>query len=91
MIKPKKILETAIKIWKDPVWSKVISAGIILLIASILNKDKVYEFAKFARSIGLEVLLEVVNQNEIETCLNEFIDIVGVKILHQVIYTKFII
>lgn len=29
----KSIKEGTLKIWKDPVWSKVISAGIIALIA----------------------------------------------------------
>lgn len=42
--------EVILKIWKDPVWSKVISAGIILLIATIWTKysnyssQQVYDF-----------------------------------------------
>jgi hypothetical protein len=45
-----KIWESIIKIWKDPVWSKVISAGIILFIATIWTKysnyssQQVYDF-----------------------------------------------
>jgi hypothetical protein len=45
-----KIWEAILKIWKDPVWSKVISAGIILLIATIWTKysnyssQQVYDF-----------------------------------------------
>jgi hypothetical protein len=37
-----KIWEAFLKIWKDPVWSKVISAGIILLIATIWTKYSNY-------------------------------------------------
>ena len=37
-----KIWEAILKIWKDPVWSKVISAGIILLIATIWTKYSNY-------------------------------------------------
>jgi hypothetical protein len=50
MDKLNKIWDTIIKIWKDPVWSKVISAGIILLIATIwtnysnYSSQQVYDF-----------------------------------------------
>jgi hypothetical protein len=37
-----KIRNAIIKVWKDPVWSKVISAGIILLIATIWTKYSNY-------------------------------------------------
>jgi len=45
-----KIWESILKIWKDPVWSKVISTGIILLIATIWTRysnyssQEVYDF-----------------------------------------------
>jgi hypothetical protein len=45
-----KIWVAFLKIWKDPVWSKVISAGVILFIATIWTKysnyssQEVYEF-----------------------------------------------
>ncbi len=42
-----KIREALLKIWKDPVWSKVISAGIILVIATI--------WAKYSNYSGQEV------------------------------------
>lgn len=50
MFKLNKIWESIIKIWKDPVWSKVISTGIILLIGIIWTKyskystQQVYDF-----------------------------------------------
>ena len=36
-------------------------------------------FAEFAHSLGLEVLLEVHNQQELEKHLNEHVDLVGVN------------
>lgn len=42
MNKLNKIWETIIRIWKDPVWSKVIATGIILLIATIWTKYSNY-------------------------------------------------
>ncbi len=50
MDKVNKLWDTILKIWKDPVWSKVISAGIILLIATLWTKysnyssQQVYDF-----------------------------------------------
>ncbi|MBX2932000.1 MAG: hypothetical protein KF781_08655 [Chitinophagaceae bacterium] len=44
MDKLKKIWEAILKIWKDPVWSKVISAGIILLIATIWARYSNYSW-----------------------------------------------
>ena len=38
----KTIWKVIVRIWKDPVWSKVISAGIILLIATIWTKYSNY-------------------------------------------------
>lgn len=58
--------------------AKSIGADAILLIASLLNEKKVLDFAKFAKSLDLEVILEIHNENEINSC-NEFVDIVGVN------------
>jgi len=58
--------------------AKSIGADAILLIASILDKEKVKLLAGFAQSLQLEVLLEVHNENELEV-LNETIDLVGVN------------
>ena len=50
MNKQKKIWEKIIKIWKDPVWSKIISTAIIFIIATIWAKysnytnEQVYNF-----------------------------------------------
>ncbi|MDP4266546.1 MAG: indole-3-glycerol phosphate synthase TrpC [Bacteroidota bacterium] len=58
--------------------SKSIGADVILLIAAALKPAKAKELARLAKSLGLEVLLEVHNEHELGH-INEFIDIVGVN------------
>jgi len=53
-------------------------ADVILLIAAVLEKEKVRKLSAFAHSLGLEVLLEVHEESELDA-LNENIDIVGVN------------
>jgi len=53
-------------------------ADVILLIAAVLEKEKVRDLSALARSLGLEVLLEVHEESELDV-LNENIDIVGVN------------
>jgi len=59
--------------------TKSIGADVILLIASALDVAQTKALSKFAKSIGLEVLLEVRTKEEIDAFLNEDIDIVGVN------------
>ncbi len=58
--------------------SKSIGADAILLIAAALKKNQITRLARFAGSLGLQVLLEVHNLNEIEMG-NEYIHIIGVN------------
>ncbi|MFZ9846674.1 MAG: indole-3-glycerol phosphate synthase TrpC [Flavobacteriales bacterium] len=58
--------------------AKSIGADIILLIASNLEIEQNKRLAKFAKSLGLNVLLEVHNKEELKF-INEFIDAVGVN------------
>lgn len=58
--------------------AKSIGADAILLIASALSKTKIKNMAKFARSLGLEVLFEIHNKEELDK-LNDHIEIVGVN------------
>jgi len=58
--------------------AKAIGADVILLIASILPKERIEDLAKFAKSLGLEVLFEIHNKEELDK-LNNYIDIVGVN------------
>ena len=59
--------------------TKAIGADVILLIASILTPEECRKFGDIARSIGLEVLMEVREREEIVSHMNEFVDVVGVN------------
>ena len=59
--------------------AKSIGADAILLIAAALNPEKLRDLAKFAKSLGLEVLMEVHNGDELSSHLNEYLDVVGVN------------
>lgn len=58
--------------------SKAFGAEIILLIAACLTKDEVKKLASFAKNIGLNVLLEIHNEQELAHICNE-VDVVGVN------------
>lgn len=58
--------------------SKAIGADVILLIAEILDKETILKFTKLAKSIGLEVLLELHSETELHK-INDSIDIVGIN------------
>jgi len=55
-----------------------IGASAILLIASILTKEEVHQLAGFARSLGLEVLFEIHNEEELQK-LSPHVNVVGVN------------
>lgn len=59
--------------------AKSIGADAILLIAAAISPAQTRELATLARSLGLEVLLEVHNAQEIESHLSDEIDLVGVN------------
>jgi len=54
-------------------------ASVILLIAANLEKNQLFDLAKFAKSIGLEVLLEVHDSVELEENINPYLDLIGVN------------
>ena len=58
--------------------TKAIGADLMLLIAECLTKDEVYNLAKTAKKIGLEVLLELHSEDQLEK-VNEFIDLIGIN------------
>jgi indole-3-glycerol phosphate synthase len=58
--------------------AKAFGADVILLIAACLEKDQAEVLAKKAKSLGMEVLMEVHNAEELEK-INDFVDIVGVN------------
>jgi indole-3-glycerol phosphate synthase len=59
--------------------AKAYGADAILLIAAILSKQKIKQYAELAKSIGLDVLLEVHNEAELEKSLMPHLDIIGVN------------
>ncbi len=58
--------------------SKAFGADIILLIAACLTVKEVQQLAIFAKNIGLNVLLEIHNQDELDHICDE-VDVVGIN------------
>jgi len=58
--------------------SKAMGADVILLIAACLTPHHVKELASFAKSLRMEVLLEIHNEEELEHICDE-VDLVGVN------------
>jgi indole-3-glycerol phosphate synthase len=59
--------------------SKSLGADIILLIAAILTPGEVQKLASLAKSLGLNVLLEVHDLEELERSINPDLDAIGVN------------
>lgn len=59
--------------------AKALGADVILLIAAILRPDEIQKFARLAKSLGMSVLMEVHNLEELERSLFPEIDAVGVN------------
>lgn len=58
--------------------SKSMGADVILLIAGILSKSQIDSFSNLAKSIDLEIILEIHNEFEIDK-ITENLDIVGIN------------
>jgi indole-3-glycerol phosphate synthase len=58
--------------------AKVLGADVILLIASALTLDDAYDLGELAHELGMEVLLEVHNEAELDY-ISRFTDMVGVN------------
>lgn len=59
--------------------AKSYGADVILLIASILTQQEIKQFSELAKRIGLEILLEVHSQEELEKSMMSSIDMIGVN------------
>jgi|SRR5690554_204371 len=59
--------------------AKSIGADCILLIAAVLEPGRLKELAQFAHQMGLEVLMEVHDGEELNRSVNEHLDLVGVN------------
>lgn len=59
--------------------AKSIGADCILLIAAALEPMRLKELAKFAKSLDMEVLMEVHDEQELASSVNEFLDLIGIN------------
>lgn len=59
--------------------AKAYGADIILLIAACLDSEEIKTYADYAKSLGLNVLLEVHNEEELQRSLFDSIDAIGVN------------
>lgn len=59
--------------------AKAYGADVILLIAAILSRDKIKQFSEFAKSLNLDVLLEVHNEEELHKSIMPSLDMLGVN------------
>ena len=59
--------------------AKAYGADVILLIAAILTRTEIKAFSEFAQRLGLEVLLEVHNETELQKSIMPSLDLFGVN------------
>jgi len=59
--------------------AKAFGADVILLIAAILSKAEIKRFSELAQSLGLEVLLEIHNEEELHKSIMPSLDMIGVN------------
>ena len=59
--------------------AKAMGADVVLLIAACLSPNEIKNLGKRARELGMEILLEVHDRQELETSLCEYVDVVGVN------------
>jgi indole-3-glycerol phosphate synthase len=59
--------------------AKASGADAILLIAAVLEREQIKQLATLAKSLGLEVLLEVHNADELQKAVMPCLDIIGVN------------
>lgn len=59
--------------------AKAYGADVILLIAAILTRAEIKQFSEFAKSLNLDVLLEVHNEAELQKSIMPSLDMLGVN------------
>ncbi len=59
--------------------AKAHGADVILLIAAVLTRDEIKRFSELAKSLSIEVLLEVHNLEELEKSIMPSLDMLGVN------------
>ncbi|WP_108424171.1 indole-3-glycerol phosphate synthase TrpC [Flagellimonas amoyensis] len=59
--------------------AKAYGADVILLIAAILSRDEIKTLSELAKSLGLDVLLEIHNEEELHKSIMPSLDMLGVN------------
>ncbi|PKQ43610.1 indole-3-glycerol phosphate synthase TrpC [Confluentibacter flavum] len=59
--------------------AKASGADVILLIAAILTREEIKQYSEFAKSLQLDVLLEVHNEEELDKSIMPSLDMLGVN------------
>lgn len=59
--------------------AKSYGADVVLLIAAILTRDDIQQYSELAKSLDLDVLLEVHNREELEKSIMPSVDMIGVN------------
>ncbi|MEM6641384.1 MAG: indole-3-glycerol phosphate synthase TrpC [Bacteroidota bacterium] len=59
--------------------AKSIGADVILLIAAVLKLSEIEQLASLAKSLGMEILLEVHDEKELINSLTDQVDLIGVN------------
>ena len=59
--------------------AKAYGADVILLIAAVLTREEIKQFSEFAKSLNLDVLLEVHNEEELHKSIMPSLDMLGVN------------
>ncbi|MFK7951260.1 MAG: indole-3-glycerol phosphate synthase TrpC [Ekhidna sp.] len=59
--------------------AKSAGADVILLIAAVLDKNEIEQLGGLAQSLGMEVLLEVHNEEELENSITDKVNLIGVN------------
>ena len=59
--------------------AKAHGADVILLIAAVLEREQIKQLSEFAKNLGLDVLLEVHNEEELKKSIMPSLDMLGVN------------
>lgn len=59
--------------------AKILGASAVLLICSILSKEKITEYIKICDALGMSALVEVHDENEVKTAINAGARLIGVN------------
>lgn len=59
--------------------AKAYGADVILLIAAVLEEEELKKFSEIAKNLGMDVLLEIHNQEELEKSIDTSADMIGIN------------